>query len=137
MEARASALVGAHFAGTALGQVAMGLHHKLCHVLGGSFGLPHALTHAIVLPHVVRFNTDAAPDAMRVVASALGAPNAADGLLALNRRLGLPRSLGAIGVRREDIDRAADLVAGAGTYTNPRPVTSADAQRILVEAFAV
>src|SRR4030095_2090126 len=73
LPARTDAFAGAQAAGVALEQTAMGLHHKICHVLGGSFGLPHALTHAIVLPHVVAFNEPAAPDAMSAIATALGA----------------------------------------------------------------
>ena len=132
-DARASALVGAHFAGAALGQVAMGLHHKLCHVLGGTFGLSHALTHAIVLPHVVRFNAEAALEPMRRVAEAMAVRDAAEGLLALNERLGLPRSLVAIGFDLTDVDRAADL-ATASAYANPRPVTRDDVKRVLLAA---
>ena len=64
-DARANALAGAHLAGRALDLAAMGLHHRLCHILGGSFGLPHARTHAALLPYVVAFNAPAAPTAMR------------------------------------------------------------------------
>jgi maleylacetate reductase len=125
LEARALALRGAHAAGVALELAAMGLHHKICHVLGGTFGLPHAPTHAAVLPHVVAFNAPAAPAAMARVATALGVADAAAGLAALNRVLGLTRSLAALGLRAEDIDRAAALVT-ASAYVNPRPVTADD-----------
>jgi ABC-type branched-subunit amino acid transport system permease subunit len=63
----------------------MSLHHKLCHVLGGSFDLPHAQTHAIVLPHATAYNAAAAPEAMMRIARALGAPNTAFGLYDLVR----------------------------------------------------
>jgi len=77
--ARSDALAGAHLAGRALDMTSMGLHHKLCHVLGGSFGLPHAETHAAILPYVVAFNAPSAPAAMARIAEALGAPDAAAG----------------------------------------------------------
>ena len=64
LEARSEALYGAWLAGVALGSTGVALHHKLCHTLGGSFNLPHAQTHAIVLPHAARYNRDAAPEAM-------------------------------------------------------------------------
>ena len=65
LEARSEALYGAWLAGSSFATTSLGLHHKLCHVLGGTFNLPHAETHSIVLPHAVRYNRDAAPDAMR------------------------------------------------------------------------
>ena len=69
--ARAKALYGAWLCGTVLGSVGMALHHKLCHVLGGSFDLPHAETHTVVLPHVVSFNTRAVPEQLAPVAEIL------------------------------------------------------------------
>ncbi len=77
LEARSDALYGAWLAGSVLGAVGMAIHHKLCHVLGGTFNLPHADTHTIVLPHTVAFNREAAPEAMRIAAEALGAKDAA------------------------------------------------------------
>jgi maleylacetate reductase len=122
IEARMMAMRGAHAAGVALQHASMGLHHKICHVLGGSFGLPHAATHAAVLPRVVAFNAPAAPDAMARIASALGADEAAAGLRALNQTLGLTMSLSSLGLRAQDIPRAAELVTSS-PYANPRPVT--------------
>jgi len=72
-EARADLLRAAWLAGTCLGSVSMGLHHKLCHTLGGTFGLPHAETHTVILPHAMAYNAAAAPEAMRRIAQALGA----------------------------------------------------------------
>jgi maleylacetate reductase len=66
----------------------MALHHKLCHTLGGSFDLPHAETHAGVLPHATAYNASDAPEAMRVVAEALGTGDAPRGLYDLASRLG-------------------------------------------------
>lgn len=132
-QARTQAFAGAQAAGVALERAAMGLHHKICHVLGGSFGLPHALTHAIVLPHVVAFNAPAAPEAMSAVASALGGTDAAAALHALNRRLGLTQSLADLGFRASDIPRAAELVA-ASSYPNPRAASADDVQHILTDA---
>jgi hypothetical protein len=91
-EARSDALHGAWLCGACLGVVGMALHHKLCHVLGGSFDLPHAETHAVVLPYAVAYNAPAASEAMDRVARALGAQNAAKGLFELADRVGAPRS---------------------------------------------
>jgi alcohol dehydrogenase class IV len=88
--ARADALYGAWLAGACLGSVGMALHHKLCHVLGGSFELPHPETHTVVLPHAAAYNASAAPDAMTRVAAALGASDAARGLRDLAARIGAP-----------------------------------------------
>jgi len=124
-EARAGALYGAWLAGACLGAVGMALHHKLCHTLGGSFNLPHAQTHTIVLPHAAQYNHAAAPEALGRLARALGgkAPDEAGPLLfALNRRLGVPLSLAEIGMPEDGLERAARL-AVQNPYYNPRPVT--------------
>jgi len=134
LEARMLALQGAHAAGVALNLASMGLHHKICHVLGGTFGLPHAPTHAAVLPHVVAFNAPAAPLAMARVAEALGAADAATGLAALKRALGLTASLGDLGLREVDLDRAADLIVSS-SYGNPRQATVSDVRALLLRAL--
>ena len=131
--ARSDALYGAWACGTCLGLVGMSLHHKLCHVLGG-LGLPHAPTHAVILPYAVAYNDAAAPDAMRRVARALGVSDAATGLFALARSLGAPPSLAALGMRADDIGRAADL-AVSNPYPNPAPVTREGIRHLLEAAF--
>jgi len=103
-------------------------------VLGGTFGLPHAPTHAAILPRVVAFNTPAAPVAMTRIAEDLGADDAAIGLASLNRTLGLTMSLAALGFRREDVDRAADLVV-AQAYANPRTPSREDVRDLLTDAL--
>ena len=133
LEASTQALYGAWLAGMALG-AGIALHHKLCHTLGGSFDLPHAPTHALMLPYAAHYNRDAAPDAMARIASALGIGDAPSGLFDLARRIGAPASLEALGLRHADLDRAADLAAAA-PYPNPRPVTRADVRALLEDAF--
>ena len=76
LDARGEAMVGAWMCGIVMGNATVGLHHKLCHTLGGSFGLPHAELHTVVLPHALAYNAPAAPEAMRTIAAALGAPGA-------------------------------------------------------------
>ncbi|NKC31730.1 maleylacetate reductase [Falsiroseomonas selenitidurans] len=132
--ARAEALQGAWLAGACLGAVTVSLHHKLCHVLGGSFGLPHAETHAAVLPWAVQFNAPAAPAAMARIARALGQADAVEGLFALSRRLGAPASLAALGLAESDLDRAAEI-ATAAPYPNPRPVERAAIRALLGAAL--
>ena len=132
--ARASALRGAHFAGRALDMTTMALHHKLCHVLGGSFGLPHALTHAVVLPHATAYNAPAAPEAMTAVSRALGTKNAAAGLFELNHRIGITHTLRDAGLAEPDLDRAASL-AVQHPYANPRPVTEEGVRGLLDDAY--
>ena len=134
LDARGDALYGAWLAGTVLGATSMGVHHKLCHTLGGSFDLPHAEVHAVVLPHATAFNRGAAPDAMRTIASALGARDAAEGIYDLAVRLGAPTALSAIGMRHEDLDRAARL-ATENQYDNPRPIEYESVRQLLEDAF--
>ena len=132
--ARAEALYGAWLCGMVLAGTAMALHHKLCHALGGTFELPHAETHAVVLPHAVAYNAGAAPDAMKRIARALGSGNAAQGLFDLELQAGGPTALRDIGMPEADLDHAADLVI-ADPYWNPRPVERAGIRALLDDAW--
>jgi maleylacetate reductase len=125
------ALYGAWLAGTVLATAGVALHHKLCHVVGGTFDLPHAETHAVILPHATAYNAPAASEAMVRIARALGAETAAGGLYDLAEKIGAPTSLELIGMPRDGLDRAADL-ALENPYYNPRPVDR-DAIRELLE----
>ncbi len=133
--ARSDALYGAWLCGACLGSVGMALHHKLCHVLGGSFGLPHAETHAVVLPHATAYNAPGAPDAMARIARAIGAEDAATGLHDLAKRLGAPTALRDLGLKESDLDRAADIAARE-PYPNPRPIERAAIRRLLGNAWS-
>ena len=134
LDARGDALYGAWLAGISLGAVGMALHHKLCHTLGGSFNLPHAETHTIVLPHAVAYNSEAAPEAMRRIARALGGEDAATGLYDLAAAIGAPLALKDIGLQEQDLDRAAEIAA-RNPYYNPRPVSRDGIRRLLEDAF--
>jgi maleylacetate reductase len=132
-EARARALCGAWLCGAALGGTTMALHHQLCHVLGGSFGLPHSEAHAVVLPHAAAYNAAAAGELLAPVAEALGgSPGAA--LHRLARRIGAPQSLRELGLAEGDIDRAAALAVEA-PYWNPRPVERDGVRALLAAAW--
>lgn len=138
LTARTEALYGAWLAGLSLGASTMGLHHKLCHVLGGSFGLPHAETHAVMLPHTVAYNAAAAPAAMQVAARALGATDVPFALHALlldvAAAAGAPTSLRALGLRAADVARAAEIAAER-PYPNPRPVEANAVRALLARAL--
>jgi maleylacetate reductase len=133
-EARAAALYGAWLCGSVLGAVGMALHHKLCHALGGSFDLPHAETHTIILPHAVAYTAPAVPEAMRRVARALGTSDAALGLHELATVIGAPTALAQIGMKEADLDRAAEI-ATANPYWNPRAIDRAGIRALLDDAF--
>ncbi len=135
LDARSDALYGAWLAGAALGAVGMGLHHKLCHTLGGTWNLPHAETHAIVLPHAVRYNRDAAPEAMARISRALGAADAPGGLYDLEMKLGLRMKLADLGMKEGDLERAAQLATQA-PYPNPAAIEYAQVLELLKNAFA-
>ena len=137
IDARSDCLYGAWLCGAVLGGVGMALHHKLCHTLGGTWNLPHAETHTIVLPHATAYNTAAAPDAMARVARALGlegAASAAAGLFDLARSLGTPLALRDIGMPESELDRAADI-AVKSPYYNPRPIDRAAIRQLLDDAW--
>ena len=134
LEARSDALYGAWLCGIVLGSAGMALHHKLCHVLGGSYNLPHAETHSIVLPHAVRYNHDSAPDAMARIRKAIQTDDAAAGLYDLEEKLGLPLRLADIGMKEADLERAA-RVASEAPYPNPRKVEYAPVLELLRNAY--
>ncbi len=132
--AREQALRGAWLAGLALGSVGMALHHKLCHELGGTCGLPHAATHAVVLPHALAYNRRAAPAAMAAIAGALGIEDAAAGAFALNRAVGAPQSLAELGMERSAIDAIVKQTL-AKPYANPEPLAAAGLTQLLEDAY--
>ena len=134
LEPRAETFYGAWRAGGCLDRATMGLHHKLCHVLGGSFRLPHAQVHSVVLPYVAAYNRDAAPDAMRRLARALNGDDAPGALFALARRVGAPASLAELGLQHADLDRVAALVTER-PYDNPRPVEPSAVRALLESAL--
>ncbi|HZN47467.1 MAG TPA: maleylacetate reductase, partial [Ramlibacter sp.] len=134
MEARGEALYGAWLCGVVLGNVGMALHHKLCHTLGGSFNLPHAQTHTIVLPHALAYNAAAAPQAMQRIARALRGRSAAQAVFDLARDNGAPVALRDIGMEGADLDRACDI-ALQNQYPNPRPLERAAIRQLLQDAF--
>lgn len=137
ISARGWAMYGAYLAGSALAVAGTGLQHKLCHVLGGTFGLDHAAAHAVMLPYVAAFNAPAAPEALACVAVSLGGrpdPGAAAGQLhELAQATGAPTSLAAIGMSPTGIDQAAEMAMATVGEGNPRPV-SVPALRQLLQA---
>jgi maleylacetate reductase len=135
LEARSEAMYGAYLAGAALGVVGMAIHHRICHVLGGTFGLAHGDANAVVLPYAVRYNHDSAPEAMARVAAALGVPDAATGIFDLAREIGAPASLESLGLRREDVPEVIRLTVESPPW-NPRPVQAEGIAALLNDAFA-
>ncbi|MBI2718361.1 MAG: maleylacetate reductase [Rhizobiales bacterium] len=133
-EARAQAMLGGFLCGTCLGSAAMALHHKICHVLGGMFNLPHAETHTVMLPHTAAYNAEAAPAAMAAVARALGVNNAITGLAALKLKLVGPMSLASLGMPEEGIEPAA-RAAVANPYPNPRALGLEPIRAMIARAF--
>ncbi|AIJ21387.1 maleylacetate reductase and hydroxyquinol 1,2-dioxygenase domain-containing protein [Amycolatopsis methanolica] len=134
VDARADLLQAAWLAGTCLATVGMGLHHKLCHTLGGSFDLPHAETHTVILPHVMAYNAPAATEVMTRIAAALGTTDAPSGVHDLVVRCGGPTSLRELGMSLDDVPHAAEL-ATAKPYPNPRELTREGIEDLLRQAW--
>lgn len=133
LAARSEALYGAWLCGTVLGNVGMSLHHKLCHTLGGSFNLPHAATHAVLLPHCAAYNAQAAAEELAPLAALFGGRLGA-GLHAFAGSLGAPTRLRDLGLDEARLDQAADL-AVQHPYWNPRPVERAAIRELLQHAW--
>jgi alcohol dehydrogenase class IV len=135
IDARTTALSGAWLSGCCLGVTTMGLHHKLCHTLGGTFGLPHAETHAVLLPHALAYNLPSAPDAHRTLSRVFLEPDPARALAEFARRLQLPRALRELGMPETALDSAADI-AVHNPYPNPRPLEREAIRGLLARAWA-
>ena len=136
LDGRTQTLYGAYLAGAAFAAAGGGIHHKICHVLGGAYELPHADTHTVILPQAVDFNEKAAPEVMQRVARALGAEEAASGLYDLARRIGAPTALKDVGMKKENLDEAVALILEEAPRDNPRPVDEAGIRELLQDAYA-
>jgi maleylacetate reductase len=135
LKARGETLYGAWLCGTVLGQVGMALHHKLCHTLGGSFNLPHAETHAVILPHAIAYNSAAAREELRPLAELFGGGEPGTELHDFASASHAPMALKDLGLKESDLDRAADIAA-KNPYWNPRPVERDAIRRLLQAAWA-
>lgn len=135
--ARSEALYGAWLCGICLGSTAMSLHHKLCHTVGGSFDLPHAETHTILLPHTIAYNSSAVPEAMKNLADALPGSNgdAIKGLNNLLDELGVKKALKEFGMKEDDVDKAT-AIAMKNQYSNPREVKQEKVRELIRRAWA-
>lgn len=133
-EARSNALYGAWACGVTLGSVGMSLHHKLCHTLGGTFDLPHAETHTVVLPHAMAYNASAAPEAMARIARAIGVAEAPLGLFELAKSLGAPTSLKELGMPADGIEQVVTL-AVKSPYWNPAALDASRLRVLLQNAY--
>lgn len=132
LESRGECLVASWLAGTVL-MAGTGLNHKLAHVLGG-YGLPHAETHAILLPHTTRFNAVAGGDVRQRLAEALRATDPAAALASMLEKFGIARRLRDLGFDEAKIPDAAEQIGALG-ITLPRPVTTDDARALLLAAL--
>lgn len=135
IQAREDTLRGAWACGTVLGNVGMALHHKLCHTLGGSFDLPHAETHAIILPHALAYNALAVPDLLEPLGVMLNDQDTGKAVWEFAKSLGAPLSLSELGMKEGDIDLAVDI-AVKNPYWNPREITREGIHQLLRNAWA-
>ncbi|MBJ2122529.1 maleylacetate reductase [Arthrobacter sp. MSA 4-2] len=136
LEAREQALYGCYLSAVAFASAGSGMHHKICHVLGGRWNLPHAQTHAVVLPYVLAFNAAAAPDAAERIASAFGTDDPVAGLNGLRGTLDAPRALKDYGLTAGDLDEAVRLILPVIPESNPRPVTAENLRELLASALS-
>lgn len=134
MEARSDAQYGAWLCAICLGSAGVALHHKLCHVLGGTFDLPHAETHAVVLPHALAYNAPAVSEVMHRLAGTLGSSDPCSALFDIAARGGAPTSLKELGMPRDGIEQALDL-AFKSPYWNPRRLERAPLRSLLEDAW--
>lgn len=130
-DGREQTLYGAYLAAVAFASAGSGMHHKIAHVLGGAYNLPHAQTHAVLLPYVLAFNAPFAADAACRIAAALGGAEAVSALTALRTALDAPAALRDYGLAEADLPAAADLALAAVPDSNPRPVNRANLLRLL------
>jgi maleylacetate reductase len=136
LDARAQALYGAWLAGTAFATAGSSVHHKICHVLGGAYDLPHAETHAVVLPYSTALAAPRAAGSDGRIVAALGFSDvpAAEAIAALARGLGAPQSLKELGLREDQLEEAVELVSQTLSQL-PEPVSREDTEALLRAAF--
>lgn len=132
-KARTRALYAAWLAAYCLAEVPMALHHKLCHALGGAYDMPHALTHAAVLPHSIGYNLPACPEAQIAMRGSLG-DHPARALFNLVSELGLPTRLADLGLPEDGIAVVA-RAACANPYANPRAFDEGAITELLRQAW--
>jgi maleylacetate reductase len=112
----------------------VGIHHQLCHLLGGAYRLPHAELHAVVLPHAVHFVAPAARPQLARLAAGLGVDDVAGAIWDLGRRLGTPASLAELGLPEAELDRAA-AQAVARVVQTPRRAGVTELRALLEAAW--
>jgi alcohol dehydrogenase class IV len=147
-EARAEMLLGSMLAGQAFANSPVAAVHALAYPIGGRYHVPHGLSNALVLPHVLRFNAVVAADAYAAIAHipvpALArlegqAKTAAfcDELAALSARCGLPQRLRDVGIPREALPDMAEDTRNQTRLlgNNPRPLDVPDALAIYEAAW--
>ena len=135
LDGRTEVLEGAYLAGAAFAVAGSGIHHKICHVLGGAYDLPHAEMHTVVLPHALAHVAPSQPEAFGRMAAALGEADVPGAIFDLARTIGAPAGLGEIGMPRDRLDEAAALIAEASGGT-PMEISEPDARNLLDHAFA-
>lgn len=135
LDGRTEVLAGAYLAGAAFAVAGSGIHHKICHVLGGAYDLPHAEMHTVVLPHALAYVAPSQPEAIGRMAAALGEPDVPGAVFDLARRIGAPAGLAEIGMPGDRLDEAAGLIAEASTGT-AMEISESDARALLDHAFA-
>ena len=134
LAARSDALLGAYMAGASMAAAGVGIHHQLCHLLGGAYRLPHAELHAVVLPHAVHFVAPAAQPQLARLAAGLEVEDVAGGIWDLGRRLGTPASLAELGLAETELDRAA-AQAVAKVVQTPRRAGVTELRALLEAAW--
>ncbi|WP_420392236.1 maleylacetate reductase [Acuticoccus sp.] len=134
LAARGDALIASFLCGTVM-PATLGVHHKCAHVLGGAYALPHAEVHTVLLPHTAAYNAQAAPDAARIIAAALGGEAPGPALHALLSSISAPTSLTALGLARDAVPRAAEVVCAA-ELSGPRPADESSVRAMLERAWA-
>jgi alcohol dehydrogenase class IV len=134
VDVRSELLYGAYLAGTVVAAVGVGLHHRTCHVLGGSYGLAHAACNAVILPHALAYNAPSVPELVHRWADAMGTNDPAAFAFDLVADAGLSTSLAALGLPAAALDDVANRVV-AETDANPRAVDVGSVRSMLDDAW--
>lgn len=134
-QAREQALFGCYLSGVAFASAGSGLHHKICHVLGGTFNLPHAVTHSVILRYVAALNLPEIPTIADDLAIALGGDDAVNALNILYEEVGAPRSLAELGMPEEGIPEAVERILAVVPESNPVEITEENLTALLTAAY--
>ena len=147
MEARANMILASFMAGSAFSNSSLGIVHTMAEAIGGFYRIPHGITNALMLPHVMEFNLSANVDKFAKIADLMGedvknydvnqaSKKSVSAVKELSRDIGLPQTLREVGLKREDIPALVEIAyKWANDSGNPKEVSEEQLRELYEKAY--